>query len=301
MAANRRILVTGATGGQGGSVAKHLLASGAFSVRAATRNPASGAAQALKNAGAELIECDMGDPASVRRALDGCYGVFGVTNFWEHFDKELVHGVNLAEAAKEARVEHLVFSGLPSVKKTAPHLNVPHFEMKAEIEDRIRSLSLPATFVHVGFYYENFLAFFPPRAEGDGGYAFGFPQGGTAMAAVSVEDLGGVVVPIFMNRESYLGQTVGVFGDEMPAADYAAALTRVLGRTIRYNHIPREIFAGFGFPGAEDLADMFEFYRAHVPSRRPEIERARALYPKLRRFEEWALVNREKLIAALQG
>lgn len=302
MAADRRtILVTGATGAQGGSVARHLLASGDFAVRAATRKAEGEAARALEAAGAEIVACDMGDAESVRRAMDGCYGVFGVTSFWEHFAQELIHGQNLVDAAASAGVEHLIFSGLPSVKKTAPHLNVPHFEMKAQIEDRIRSLGLPASFVHVAFYYENFIAFFPPRKGEDGVYSFGFPQGETPLAAVSVEDLGGIVAPMFKDRSGFVGQTVEVFGDEMPAAAYADVLTRVCGRQVRYNHIPREIFAGFGFPGADDLADMFEFYRAHMPSKAPAIERARQIYPKLRRFDAWAGENRERLAAALQG
>ncbi len=301
MAAKRLILVTGATGAQGGSVAKALLASGEFSVRAATRKPDSEAARALKAGGAEVVACDMGDVESMRRAVNGCYGVFGVTNFWEHFKGEIEHGRNLVDAVAAGGVEHLVFSGLPSVKKSAPHLNVPHFETKAEVEEGIRSLGLPATFVHVAFYYENFLAFFPPKKEADGTYAFGFPQGETPLGAVTVEDLGGVVLPIFRDRGAFLGQTVAVFGDEMPASGYADAISRVTGRQVRFHHIPREVFASFGFPGAEDVADMFEFYRSHFPSKRPEIERAKKLNPGMRSFEEWARQNRERLIATLDA
>ena len=299
MALDRTILVTGATGAQGGSVARRLLAGGKFAVRALTRNPQSDAAQALAKAGAQVVQGDLADPASVAKAVEGSYGVFGVTSFWEHFDKEYDHGKTLIDAVAKAGVQHFVFSTLPSVKKTASHLDVPHFELKARLEEQTRSLGIPSTFIHMAFYYDNFLAFFPPRKQEDGSYAFGFPQGDTPLAAVAVEDAGGVVSPIFENRDRFLGTTVVVAGDELPPGTYAEILSRVTGKKVAYGHIPREVFAGFGFPGAADLADMFEFYRVHIPRRTQDIEQARALYPGLQTFEQWAHAHRDALIAAL--
>lgn len=299
MDANKTILVTGATGAQGGGVARHLLAAGRFTVRAATRKPDSPTASALKEAGAEVVEADMDDVESLKRALAGCYGVFGVTNFWEHFAKERDHGMNLVAAVAASNVEHFVFSSLPSVKKFAPELNVPHFELKAEIEADARRRSLPLSAVHAAFYYENFIAFFPPQKQEDGTFAIGFPQGETPLAAVAVEDVGGVVARIFEDRETFLGKTIVVAGDELPAAEYAAIMSRELAKPIRYNHIPREVFAGFGFPGAEDLADMFEFYRSRIPSRKPDIEHARHLYPGLQAFAPWVRRHKEALLARL--
>lgn len=301
MALDRTILVTGATGAQGGSVARRLLADGRFAVRALTRNPQSDAAQALAKAGAELVQGDLADPASVAKAVQGAYGVFGVTSFWEHFDKEYDHGKTLVEAVAKAGVQHFVFSTLASVKKAAPHLDVPHFELKATLEDLARSLAIPTTFVHLAFYYDNFLAFFPPRKQEDGSYAFGFPQGDTPLAAVAVGDTGGIVGPIFDDPDRFLGETVVIAGDEIPPSTYAEILSRVTGKKVVYGHIPREVFAGFGFPGAADLADMFEYYRIHIPSRKADIERARTLYPKLQTFEQWATAHRDDLIRTLEA
>jgi uncharacterized protein YbjT (DUF2867 family) len=296
---NRRILVTGATGAQGGSVARHLLAVGGFSVRGITRNPASQAAIALQKAGAEIVRGDMDDIESIRGALEGCYGVFGVTSFWEHFDKEYAQGKNLVDAVAGSGIRHFVLSTLPSVKKKAKELDVPHFETKAALEEHARSANIPSTFIHVAFYFENFLGFFPPRKGSDGTYSFGFPQGNTPLAAVSVEDVGGIVARIFEDRDKFLGRTVGIVGDEMPAAGYAEAMTKELGARVVYGHIPREVFAKFGFPGAEDLADMFEFYRSHVPSRVDELELCRSIYPELQSFDRWLAKHRESFLAVL--
>jgi uncharacterized protein YbjT (DUF2867 family) len=296
---HRTILVTGATGAQGGSVARHLLAAGRFSVRGLTRKPNSEAALALKRAGAEIVQGDMDDIESLRKAVQGCYGVFGVTSFWEHFDKEYAQGENLVDAVAGSKTQHFIFSSLPSVKKVAPDLNVPHLEMKAAIEQHARIVGIPSTFINVAFYFENFLGFFPPRKGPDGAYAFGFPQGDTPLAAVSVEDVGGIVARLFERREEFLGKTVGIAGDELTAAKYAEIMTRELGKLVVYNHIPREVFAKFGFPGAEDLADMFEFFRTYTPSRRDEIARCRSLYPGLQSFDRWLAKNKAGFLTAL--
>lgn len=299
MAQQGTILVTGATGAQGGSVARHLLAAGKFSVRGMTRKPKSEAALALKNAGAEVVHGDMDDIESIKSAVEGCYGVFGVTSFWEHFEKEYAQGKNLVDAVAGANVRHFVFSTLPSVRKIAKELEVPHFETKAALEDHTRSAGIPSTFIHVAFYFENFLGFFPPRRGPDGTYTFGFPQGNTPLAGVAVEDVGGIVARIFERREEFIGKTVGIVGDELPAAKYAEAMTRELGKPVVYNHIPREVFAKFGFPGAEDLADMFEFYRKHVPSRRDDLAQCRSLHPGIQTFDRWLSKHKESFLAVL--
>ena len=172
MTTRNRILVVGATGAQGGSVARALLSRDRFDVRALTRKPDSPAAQALRDLGAEIVQGDLDDIESLSAALEGCYGVFGVTNFWEHFDKEKEQGRHLVEAVAAANVKHFVFSTLPPIANaTNGALRSPHFDLKAEHEDYARSLGIPATFVHVPFYFENFLYFFPPRPADDGAYA----------------------------------------------------------------------------------------------------------------------------------
>jgi uncharacterized protein YbjT (DUF2867 family) len=297
---SNKILVIGATGAQGGSVARHLLDRGRFAVRAFTRKPDSPAAQALRARGAEVVAGDLDDRGSIRAALDGVHGVFGVTNFWEHFEREAEHGRHLVDAVAGADVDHFVFSTLPPIAgETGGALHSPHFDIKAELEDRARALGIPMTAVHVPFYYDNFLFFFPPRPVGDGTYRFGFPQGETPLAAMAAEDVGLVVAPIFEQPESWLGQVVKPAGDEIPAAEYAAAMSRAVGAEVRYAHVPRETFAALGFPGAADLADMFEYYRLHIPSRRDDIARLRAIAPELQSFETWVGRHADQLRAAL--
>ena len=294
------VLVTGATGAQGGSVARHLLERGRFAVRALTRKPDSPAAEALREQGAEVVQGDLADPESLREAIGGCYGVYGVTNFWEHFDGEYQQGINLVDAVAKAGVDHFVFSTLPSVERlTGGALPVPHFDLKAKMEEYARSLQLPATFVHLAFYYDNFLAWFAPKRQEDGTLRFGFPQGDTRLAGIAAEDVGGPVATIFERRDQYLGSAVYLVGDDLPPAAYAAAMTRVIGRPVTYEHIPHEVFAAFDFPGAEDLANMFEFYRTRVPERQADLERTRELYPAVQPFEAWLRRHQEKFELAL--
>ena len=295
-----RILVTGATGAQGGSVVRHLLAQGRFAVRALTRNPDADKARALAAQGVEVVRGDLADASSLPAALAGCDGVFGVTSFWEHFEGEYEHGRNLVEAVAAAGTRHFVFSTLPHVKAiTGGLLDVPHFDLKGRLEEMTVKLGIPATFVHVAFYYENFLGFLPPVRQADGTYQFGFPQGDTRLAAVSVEDVGGVVAQIFARRDEFLGRTVGIVGDDRSPAEYAGDMSRVLGEQIRYAHVPRETFAALPFRGAEDLANMFEFNRTRLPNRARDLAESRQLYPAMQSFEQWLEAHRTAFTSVL--
>lgn len=298
----KTILVTGATGAQGGGVASHLLSSERYHVRCLTRKPQSERAAALRRAGAEVVQGDLENLASLKAAMKGCYGVFGVTNYWEHFEGEVPEGRNLVDAVAASGVEHFIFSTLPNVNAiTHGELEVPHFGTKARLEEYSRGLGLPATYVHVAFYFENFLTFFPPRRLEDGSFAFGFPQGNTPLAAVAVEDAGGVVTALFERGTEYIGRTVGIVGDDKPCQAYAAAMTLVTAQCIVYQHMPREAFAALGFPGAEDLANMFEFNRRFIPDRRAELEESRMLYPGMRSFETWLAANQERFRSILSA
>lgn len=296
----KTILVTGATGAQGGGVASHLLSSGRYAVRCLTRKPQSERAEALRRAGAEVVQGDLEDVRSLQAAMKGCYGVFGVTNYWEAFEREYQQGQNLVDAVAASGIEHFVFSTLPSAAKlTHGQLEVPHIDSKGRLEEYSRGLGLPASYVHVAFYYENFLTYFPPRRLEDGSFVFAFPQGDTPLAAVAVEDAGGVVTALFDRGAEYMGRTVVIAGDEQPCQAYAATMSRVTGQRIAYRHLPREAFAALGFPGAEDLANMFDFFRRFVPSRRGEIEESRMLYPGMRTFETWLAENQERFRSVL--
>ena len=289
------ILVVGATGMQGRGVAHHLLARGMFKVRCMTRRPDSEPARLLHQAGAEVVPADLDDRATIRRALQGCRAIFGVTNFWEAYFREYDQGVNLIDAAAEAGVRHLVLSTLPSSKKISRGaIDLPHFETKARMEEHTQRQNIPFTFVHVAFYYENFLNYFPPQRQPDGSYRFVFPLGNGRLGAVAAEDIGGVVARIFESRAEFVSKTVEIIGDEMPAQQYAEKMSRFLGRKITYGHISREAYASMGFPGARELADMFEFLRVYTPSRRKHITQCRQLFAEMQTFEIWLENNLQK-------
>jgi uncharacterized protein YbjT (DUF2867 family) len=289
------ILVTGATGGQGGSVAKYLLQGNKYRVRALTRHPESKKALVLKEAGAEIIKGDLADKDLLQHAVKGCYGVYGVTNFWEHFQKEYDHGMNLIEVIKNSDVQHFVFSTLPSAVKTSNgQFIVPHLDIKAELEDYTRRLKIPATFVHVAFYYENFLTFFPPQLGEDGSWHIALPQGETKLAGVAVEDIGGVVAEIFNAPKEFLHQVIGIAGDDISLNEYTSVMTKILQRSYVYDYVPYTTYASFPFPGASELANMFEFNRLYIPERKADVEMSKKLSSSIRSFETWLTGNAQR-------
>jgi len=294
------ILVTGATGAQGRSVAAALLRTGNWTVRCLTRNAGSEKAQALQQAGAVLVEGDLEDKESLLRAMEGAYGVFGLTNFWEHYEKEYQQGKNLIDAVHASGVAHFVYSGLPGYKVLSEgRLSVPHCDIKAALEAYSRSLGIPATFTHIAFYYENFLSFFPPQRGEDGAFYFGFPQGNTPLAMATPEDMGAIVALIFDHPDIYIGKIMGVVGEDRTCTEYAAIMSRVLGVAVRYRHIDRDVYAGLGFPGAEELANMFEVQRLHIPHRRGDLMNCYYMNPRMQGFESWLVKNKTRFFEIL--
>jgi uncharacterized protein YbjT (DUF2867 family) len=294
------ILVTGATGAQGGSVARFLLQSGEFRVRALTRHPEGDKAEALRKAGAEIVTGDLSDKDSLLQAMQGCDSVYGVTNFWEHFNGEYEHGVNLIDAVVDCGVKQLVLSTLPSVSEvTNGALPVPHFDIKARLEAYARSKKPDTTFVHMAFYYQNFFGFIPIQKDAAGTFSFGFPLGDSPMAAVSVEDLGGILLPVFRHPEQYAGRTITTAGEFITGDAYAALLSKVSGQKVVYHYIPREQYAALGFPGAEEVANMFEYYRLYKPYGEEAVRQSRDLYPALKSFEQQLWEDKHLLDAVL--
>lgn len=301
MTGKKIILVTGATGAQGGSVARALLQKGDFAVRIFTRNAATEKALALRRLGAEIAVGDMNDVASLEAAMNDCYGVYGVTNYWEHGKNEYRLGMNLVEAVAVSGIQHFVLHTQPNYNAlSGGEFDVPHFDIKAALKAYSQELRLPATYLQVSFYYENFLRFFPLRQDQYGTFQFGFPQGNTPLAMVSVEDVGPLAASLFEQPTSYIGRTVTAVGDDDRCDAYAAAMTRVLEFPFHYNYIPRELYRCFGIPFADELANMFEVQRLYIPSRQKEMEESYRINPAMQSFEGWLACHKSQFVAALQ-
>jgi uncharacterized protein YbjT (DUF2867 family) len=287
------ILVTGATGAQGGSVANALLSQNNYAVRCLTRDATSAKATALQTAGAEICQGNLDDIETLKTAMEGCYGVFGLTNFWEHFDKEYAQGINLIDAAESAGIQHFVLHSLPGYSELSKgKYSVPHCDIKAALQNYTVSKNIPSSFVHMAFYYENFLSYFPLQNNGEDQFSFGFPQGDTRLAMASVEDIGPVVAAAFNEPAKYIGKTLGVVGEDETCDVYAATMQKVLGVPVQYQYIPRDVFASFPFPGAEELANMFEVQRLHILNRGIHLKESYQLNPAMQSFEKWLMANK---------
>ncbi|MEI9943195.1 MAG: NmrA/HSCARG family protein [Chitinophagaceae bacterium] len=289
------ILVTGATGAQGGSVARVLLRSNKFAVRIFTRNAASSKALQLKFAGAEIAEGDLEDIESIKRALENVYGVFGVTDYWEHFENEYKLGKNLIDAVAQSEVKHLVFSSLANYNKLSKgEFSVPQYDTKALMESYIKDLQLPASFIHASFYYENFLDVFHLQKDEYDSFWFGFPQGDGKLATVSAEDIGGIVSSIFNHPDQYIGRTMQAVGSDLTCEEYAFTIAEVLNHDVYYKHIPRDEYAAYEIPHAEETANTFEVQRLYITERLFDMIESYALNPSMLEFKKWVIKNKEK-------
>lgn len=292
MDSTSRVLVIGATGLQGGAVVRHLLASGRYKVRCLTRNPQSLASMALAAADAELFQGDLHDIGSIEAALRGCEAVFGVTNYWEHFEREFEQGRNLIDAIRHSGVQHTVLSTAPHAKRlSGGQMEVRACDHKARIQDYARERELPATYMHVSFYFENFLTCCLPRRRHDGSYVLKVPQGNAPLAAVSVQDFGGVVAAVFAESFWYRDQQLSVISDERSCTEYARIMSQVLGLKIEYQHVESQYF-GTKCRGGQEMASLFEFRRMYMPYASSDIEKCHDLYPEIRSFERWLKSNR---------
>jgi uncharacterized protein YbjT (DUF2867 family) len=312
--ANKRIIaVVGATGAQGGGVVRAILddPNGQFSARALTRNVDSDKARALREAGAEVVAADADDVQSVTRAFEGAYGAYCVTNFWEHFSpgREFTQGSNLADAAKAAGIEHAIWSTLDDVRTFVPlsdsrmptlmgNYKVPHFDAKAEVDDVFRSLGVPTTFYLTCFYWDNFIHFgVGPKKGPDGQYAITFPLGNKKMSGIAAGDIGRIAYAIFKAGPAYINQTVGVAGEHLSGRQMAASLGKALGVPVKYNDVPADVYRSFGFPGADEMGNMFQFYAEFEETftRLRDVTKARQLYPQLQTFDQWLAQNAKRI------
>ena len=313
MAEKRIIAVVGATGAQGGGLVRAILSDprGGFSARSLTRDVNSDKAKALAKLGAEVVAADVDDVESLKRAFEGAYGAYCVTFFWAHFspEKELAEATNMAQAAKQAGIEHVIWSTLEDTRKWVPlsdsrmptlmgKYKVPHLDAKGEANQVFTDLGLPVTFLQTSFYWDNFIYFgMGPKKGPDGKLALTMPMGDKKLPGIAAEDIGRCAYGIFKRGREFIGKTVSIAGEHLTGAQMAAALTKALGKEVRYNNVPPEVYRSFGFPGAEDLGNMFQFKRdfnEYFCGAR-NLEVARALNPALQSFDAWLAQNKARI------
>jgi uncharacterized protein YbjT (DUF2867 family) len=313
MADKKIIAVVGATGAQGGGLVRAIVSDqgGGFAARALTRKITSDKAKELAGLGAEVVAADLDDVESLKRAYAGAYGAFCLTNFWEHFspEKEFTQAKNMAQAAKHANVQHVIWSTLEDTRQWVPlsdtrmptlmgKYKVAHFDAKGEANRLFTELGVPTTFLLTSFYWENMIYFgLGPKKGPDGKLAITYPMGDKKLPGIAVEDIGKCALSIFKKGREFIGKTVGIAGEHLTGAQMAAALTKALGQEVRYQDVSPEVYRSFGFPGAEDLGNMFQFKRdfpeIFCGARNPAV--ARALNPSLQTFETWLARNKARI------
>ena len=313
MADKKIIAVLGATGAQGGGLVRAIQAdrNGPFKARAVTRDVNSDKAKQLAALGAEVVAGNVDDVKSLERAFAGAYGAYCVTFFWAHFspEKELAEAAAMAQAAKSAGVQHVIWSTLEDTRKWVPlddtrmptlmgKYKVPHFDAKGESDDAFRRLGVPTTFLLTSFYWDNFIYFGSgPKRGPDGKLALTMPMGDKKLPGMASEDIGRCAYGIFKAGAAYIGKTVGIAGEHLTGAQMASAMSRALGQEVVYNAVPPDVYRAFGFPGAEDLGNMFQFKRdfeEYFCGAR-SLQVSRALNPDLQTFDAWLAANGSRI------
>jgi uncharacterized protein YbjT (DUF2867 family) len=313
MSDRKVIAVVGATGAQGGGLVRAILADpgGGFAARAITRDIKSDKAAALAALGAEVVAADIDDEASIAQAFAGAHAAYCVTFFWGHYspEKELAEAHNMAQAAKSAGVRHVIWSTLEDTRKRVPlsddrmptlmgRYKVPHFDAKGEADQFFVDAGVATTFLLTSFYWDNLIYFgMGPKPGPDGTLLFTLPMGNAKLPGIAAEDIGGCAYGIFKRGKTLVGKHVGIAGGQMTGTEMAASLARALGRDVRYNAVTPEAFRGFGFPGADDLGNMFQykhdFEREFCGAR--DVTFAHELNPALLTFDAWLAQNKDRI------
>jgi uncharacterized protein YbjT (DUF2867 family) len=305
MTEKKIIAVVGATGSQGGGLVRAILEdpSGEFAVRALTRDINSDKARELARLGAEVVAADVDDPASLERAFTGAYGAYCVTFYWAHMKPELeiAQAKTMAEAAKKTGLKHIIWSTLEDTRKWVPlsdnrmptlmgKYKVPHFDSKGEANEEFLKAGVPVTFLLTSFYWDNFVMFgMGPKPGPDGKLSIAFPIGSKKMPGIVADDIGRCAFGIFKAGNQFIGKTVGIAGEHLTGDQMAAAFSKALGKDVHYNAIEPDLYRSFGFPGADDLGNMFQFKRdfeEYFCGAR-NIDATRKLNPKLQSLETW--------------
>ena len=313
MADKKIITVVGATGAQGGGLVRaiHADAKSAFRARAVTRNPGSDAAKKLAALGAEVMAADVDDPASLKRAFSGAHGAFCVTLFWNHFsaEREIAEAAAMAQAAKETGVSHVIWSTLEDTRKWVPlsdnrmptlmeKYKVPHFDGKGEANAQFTSRGVPTTLYNTSFYWDNMIYFGAgPKPGPDGQLQLTLPMGDKRLPGIAAEDIGKCAYGVFKAGAEYIGKEIAVAAELLTGTQMAASLTKALKRQVRYNEVSPEVYRSFGFPGADDMGNMFQFKRDfnEIFCGRRDPAFARKLNPALQTFDQWLAQNAARI------
>jgi uncharacterized protein YbjT (DUF2867 family) len=309
MTGKKIIAVLGATGAQGGSLSRAILndKNSEFTVRAVTRDPNSNKAHELAGMGAEVVRGDVDDIDSIKRALDGAYGAYFLTFFWHHLsaEKESQDAGRMAEAAKAAGIQHAIWSTLEDTRKWVPlednrmptlhgKYKVPHFDGKGEGDKFFADLGVPTTYFLISFYWDNFIHFgLGPKKGPDGNLYITFPMDGKKMAGIGVEDVGKCAYGIFKRGKELIGKRIGIAGQHLTGDEMASAFSKALGKEVRFNNVSPDAYRAFGFPGADELGNMFQIYRdfALECNTLRDIRFSRELNPELQTFDMWLSQN----------
>ena len=313
MSDKKIIAVVGATGAQGGGLMRAIMGdpSGRFIARAITRDVNSEKARALAKLGAEVVAADIDDEASLAAALQDAHGAYFVTFFWAHFspEKEKAEIRNMAGAAKAAGLKHVIWSTLEDTRQWVPlsdtrmptlkgEYKVPHFDAKGESNKVFTELGVPTTFLFTSFYWDNLIHFgMGPKKGPDGKLALTIPMGDKKLPGMAAEDIGKCAHGIFKKGSEYIGKSVGIAGEHLTGKQMADALSVALGQEVHYNAVSPEMYRSFGFPGAEDLGNMFQFNRdfEQVFCGARNVDLSRALNPSLQTFETWLAQNKTRI------
>lgn len=313
MSTKKIVAILGATGAQGGGLANAILSDpdSDFSVRALTRDTGSDKAKTLADKGAEVVKADVDDIESLKSAFKDAYAVYAVTFFWEHFspEKEQAHAKAIAEAAKANDVKHVIWSTLEDTRKWIPldddrmptlgeNYKVPHFDAKGEANKFFKEAGVPTTYFNTSFYWDNMIFFgMGPKKGPDGKLAITFPMGDKKMAGIAAEDIGKCAYGILKNPEKYINKETAVAGEHLTGSEMAEALGKALGQEVVYNAVEPDVYRGFDFPGADDLGNMFQFYRDFEEDfcGRRDLNESRQLNSELQSFNSWLDKNKERI------
>ena len=313
MTGDKIIAVIGATGSQGAGLCDAILSDpdGGFACRALTRNPGSEKARALAARGAEVVAADLDDEVSLAAAFEGAHGVFGVTNYPEtaSVEHEQQQATNIARAARTADAAHVIWSTLddttqwlavddPRMPTLFGKYKVPHSDAKGQIDHVFTDMGLPTTFLLTCFYWDNFYnhGWGPKRGE-DGAYALTLPIGGAKMPGIAAEDIGACAHGIFKAGAGYMGKRLGIAGEHLSGAEIAERCSAALGIACAYRPMSPEAYRNLGFPGADDLGNMFQMFDEFEPSYRASrsVDTARALTPSLMDFDQWLAKHKSRI------